>query len=109
VAALPRTRRPDPLDQDSAERIRRREVSRILKKGDLSPEVEEAIEQLSFSLVAELLRGPISEIMARAMIRTSHQERGVDRALDPDGVCESVRRKRSPATTSKRSGDAQPR
>jgi glutamyl-tRNA reductase len=53
------------LRQDSAEQIRRREVSRILKKMDLSSEEEEVIERFSYSLVAKLLIGPISKVMAR--------------------------------------------
>ena len=64
ATVLPRARRP-VLDRDSAEQIRRREVSRILEKMNLSPEEEEAVERLSYSLVAKLLLGPISEIMAR--------------------------------------------
>jgi glutamyl-tRNA reductase len=52
--------------QDSAERIRRHEVSRALKKVNLSPEVARAIDLLSRSLVGKLLDGPISEVMARA-------------------------------------------
>ncbi len=67
--------------QDSAEQIRRREVSRALKRMELSPEEEEAIERLSYSLVAKLLLGPISEVMARAEIQASHRGRGVDRAV----------------------------
>jgi hypothetical protein len=53
------------VGQDSAEQIRRHEVSRALKKVDLSPEKEEVIERLSRSLVGELLHGPISKVMAR--------------------------------------------
>ena len=78
---LARACRPDLLGQDSAEQIRRREVSRILKKMDLSPEEEEAIERLSYSLVTKLLVGPISEALTRAEIQVSHKERGVDRAV----------------------------
>jgi Glutamyl-tRNAGlu reductase, dimerisation domain len=52
--------------QDSVERIRRHEVSRALKKVNLSPEGAEVIERLSRSLVGKLLSGPISEVMARA-------------------------------------------
>jgi glutamyl-tRNA reductase len=69
---LPQARRPSP-SQNSAEHIRRREVSRILKKMDLSPEEEEAIERLSHSLVAKLLPGPISEVMVRAEIWASQR------------------------------------
>jgi glutamyl-tRNA reductase len=52
--------------QDSAERIRCREVSRALKKVDPSPEEAEVIDLLSRTLVGKLLDGPISEILARA-------------------------------------------
>ena len=51
------------FSQDSVEQIRRREVTRILKKMNPSPEVQEDIERLSRLLVAELLLGPISAIM----------------------------------------------
>jgi glutamyl-tRNA reductase len=54
--------------QDSAEQIRRKEVSRALKKVDLSPEEEEAVERMSRSLVGRLLHGPISRVMARAEV-----------------------------------------
>ena len=53
------------LGQDSAEQIRRHEVSRTLKRIDLSPDEEEVIERLSHSLVGKLLHGPISKVMAR--------------------------------------------
>jgi hypothetical protein len=36
---------------------------------DLSPEEEETIERFSRSLVAELILGPISEIMGRLGVR----------------------------------------
>ncbi len=67
-------RRPDVptgVGRGSAEQIRRGEVSRTLKKMDLSPEGEEAVERLSHSLTGELLRGPISEVMKRAGIEFS--------------------------------------
>lgn len=100
---------PGPeLGENSAERIRHREVSRTLKMLDLSPEEEEAIERLSYSLVAGLLLGPISEITARTKVRTSHKERSVDRAPNPNGVPESKWRKCGPATTSKSVVDAEP-
>jgi glutamyl-tRNA reductase len=51
--------------QDSAvhsvESIRAREVRRLLNKLSLSPEQAEAIENLSLSLVEELVRGPIAK------------------------------------------------
>ena len=49
--------------QNSVERIRRHEVSRALKKVNLSPEEEEVIDLFSRSLVGRLLHGPISEVM----------------------------------------------
>ena len=52
--------------RDGAEQIRRHELSRALKRMDLSPEEEESIERLSHSLVNKLLHGPISELKALA-------------------------------------------
>jgi glutamyl-tRNA reductase len=43
----------------SVESIRAREVRRLLNKLSLPPEQEEAIENLSRSLVEKLVRGPI--------------------------------------------------
>jgi glutamyl-tRNA reductase len=64
------------VGQDSAEQIRRREVSRALRKVDLSPEVEaEAVERMSRSLVGRLLHGPISRVMARAEVEISSGDR----------------------------------
>ena len=65
MAMMQRAGRLDLLGQNLAEQIRRREVSRILEKMDLSPEEEESVERLSHSLVAKLLLGPISEAIAR--------------------------------------------
>jgi hypothetical protein len=45
----------------SVESIRAREVRRLLNKLSLSPEQEEAIENLSLSLVEELVRGSIAK------------------------------------------------
>jgi glutamyl-tRNA reductase len=45
----------------SVESIRAREVRRLLNKLSLPPEQEEAIENLSLSLVEELVRGPIAK------------------------------------------------
>jgi glutamyl-tRNA reductase len=75
MALLPRAPRLDLLGRDSAEQVRRREVSRVLEKMDLSLEEEEAIERLSCALVTKLLLGPISEVMARAEVRVSHRGR----------------------------------
>jgi hypothetical protein len=67
------------LGQDSAEQIRRHEVSRALRKIDLSPEEEEVIERLSRSLVDKLLHGPISTVIARAEVGISFGgRRGLD-------------------------------
>jgi glutamyl-tRNA reductase len=63
------------LGQDSAEQIRRHEVSRALRKIDLSPEEEEVIERLSRSLVDKLLHGPISTVIARAEVEISFGNR----------------------------------
>ena len=63
------------VGQDSAEQIRRHEVSRALKKVDLSPEKEEVIERLSRSLVGKLLHGPISKVIARAEVEISFSGR----------------------------------
>jgi len=52
--------------QNSVERIRRHEVSRALKKVNLSPEEEEVIDLFSRSLVNRLLHGLISEVMEHA-------------------------------------------
>ena len=52
--------------RDTVERIRRHEVSRALKKVNVSPEEAEIIDLLSRALVGKLLDGPISEVLARA-------------------------------------------
>jgi glutamyl-tRNA reductase len=52
--------------KDGAEQIRRHELSRALKKMDLSPEEAEAVERMSHSLMNKLLHGPISELKALA-------------------------------------------
>jgi hypothetical protein len=64
-----------------AEQIRRHEVSRIFEKMVFSPEKKQAIERLSYSLVAKLILGPISEVTVRTEICASHVERSVDRAV----------------------------
>lgn len=58
-----------PLIQElrgEAEQIRRHELSRAIKRMDLSPAEAEAIERLSHSLVNKLLHGPIAELKALA-------------------------------------------
>ena len=52
--------------RDGAERIRHHELSRAIKKMDLSYEEAEAVERMSHSLVNKLLHGPISDLKARA-------------------------------------------
>ena len=52
--------------KDGAEQIRRHELSRALKKMDLSPEEAAAVERMSHSLTNKLLHGPISELKALA-------------------------------------------
>ena len=69
----PRAHRPS-FSQDSLEQIRRREVTRILKKMNPSPDEEETIELFSHLLVARLLLGPISEAMTRAETWASERE-----------------------------------
>jgi Glutamyl-tRNAGlu reductase, dimerisation domain len=61
--------------QNSVERIRRHEVSRALKKVNLSPEEEVVIDLFSRSLVGRLLEGPISEVIARAEAELSFRGR----------------------------------
>jgi glutamyl-tRNA reductase len=66
------------------EGIRAREVRRLLNKLRFSPEQSEAIENLSHSLVEELVHGPIAETIAlvqepREMVaigETLHGRRG---------------------------------
>ena len=52
--------------RDGAEKIRRHELSRALRRMDLGPTEAEAVERMSHSLVNKLLHGPISEIKALA-------------------------------------------
>lgn len=52
--------------RDEAEKVREHEISKALKRTDLSPEQAEAVEKMSRSLVNKLLHGPISEIKSRA-------------------------------------------
>ena len=52
--------------RNEAERIRHHELSRALKRLDLSTEEAETVEKLSHSLVNKLLHGPISDLKSRA-------------------------------------------
>jgi hypothetical protein len=61
--------------RDSVERIRRHEVSRALKKVNVSSEEAGIIDLLSRSLVGKLLDGPISEVLARAEAEISFKYR----------------------------------
>ena len=61
--------------QDTVERLRRHEVSRTLKKVNLSPEEEEVIDRFSRTLVGRLLHGPISEVMERTEAELSFRSR----------------------------------
>ena len=81
MAVLPSTRRPDLLEQ-----IRRRDVARLLRKLDLSPEEEEAIERLSYSLVAKILLDLVPKVTAHAESRTTLEERGEKLAVPVDSV-----------------------
>ena len=73
-------------DQDSVERIRRHEVSRTLKKTNLSPDDEDVIDLFSRSLVGRLLHGPISEVLARAELSFGDRpSREVPRGLERSG------------------------
>jgi glutamyl-tRNA reductase len=74
TTASSREHRPS-FSQASLEQIRRREVTRILKKMNPSPEEEEAIERFSHVLVAKLLLGPISEAMTQAETWASQRRR----------------------------------
>lgn len=61
------TRHAAPLIQelrDGADKIRRHELSRALRKLDLTPEESEAVERMSHSLVNKLLHEPISDLKA---------------------------------------------
>ena len=60
--------------EESAERIRRQEVSRALARMALSLEEETAVEWMSLSLVHKLLRGPISEAITCAESGASTQD-----------------------------------
>jgi Glutamyl-tRNAGlu reductase, dimerisation domain len=72
----------DPLHR--LEAIRAHEIRRLFRKVSLSPEQREAVENLSYSLVDELVYGPIAETIARiqepsesaAIGETSHARSG---------------------------------
>jgi hypothetical protein len=71
--------------QNSVERIRRNEVSRALKKVNLSPEAEEVVDRFSRSLVGRLLHGPISEVELSFRGRPGPEApRGLERQVAAD-------------------------
>jgi len=63
------------------EQILRHEIAGVLRKVDLSPEEEEDIERLGYSLVDRIVLGPISEALVCVEIRVSHGGLGDGRAL----------------------------
>jgi hypothetical protein len=69
--------------RDSVERIRRHELSRALKKVNVSSEEAGIIDLLSRSLVGKLLDGPISEVLVRAEAETPFKGRP-----DSEASCE---------------------
>ena len=75
MKALRYARRHDPLGHHPAERIRRDQLSRVIKKLDLSSEGEEAVERLSYSLAASILLNLVPEVMACAEDLASREER----------------------------------
>ncbi len=67
--------------RDGADKIRRHELSRALRRLDLNPEEAEAVERMSHSLVNKLLHGPISELKALAEAGTLLESAEVRRHL----------------------------
>ena len=67
--------------RSEAETIRRHEISRALKRLDLSPEEEKTLEKMSQSLVNKLLHGPIQEIKARAERASAPESNEIRRHL----------------------------
>lgn len=72
--------------RDEAEKVREHEISKALKRTDLSPEQAEAVEKMSRSLVNKLLHGPISEIKSRAESGPPETPETRRRMLGLDGV-----------------------
>lgn len=62
----------------SIEQIRRREVSCLLKKINFSPEEENTVERLSYSLVTKIFLDPVFEVMVRAELQALYRRRDVD-------------------------------
>lgn len=72
--------------RDEAEKVREHEISKALKRTDLTPEQAEAVEKMSRSLVNKLLHGPISEIKSRAESGPPETPEARRRMLGLDGV-----------------------
>lgn len=72
--------------RDEAEKVREHEISKALKRTDLSPEQAEVVEKMSRSLVNKLLHGPISEIKSRAESGPPETPETRRRMLGLDGV-----------------------
>jgi len=82
--------------RDGAEQIRRHELSRALKKLDLSPQEEESVERLSHSLVNKLLHGPIAEL--KVLAEAGYPVEGVEvrrRLLALEGIEVELHRTRN--------------
>ena len=74
------TRRHTEDPHHSVEGIRAHEVRRLLNKLRFSPEQLEAIENLSHSLVEELVHGPIAETMA-ALVQEPSESAAIGQTL----------------------------
>jgi glutamyl-tRNA reductase len=72
--------------RDEAEKVREHEISKALKRTDLTPEQAEAVEKMSRSLVNKLLHGPISKIKSRAESGPPETLETRRRMLGLDGV-----------------------
>lgn len=59
------------LTEGSAEHLRRREISRLFRRLNFSPDEAEVIEYFSRSLVAELLDGPVRETLSVTAARNA--------------------------------------
>ena len=86
MKALQQAHHRDPLGPYPAERIRRAQLSRAVRKLNLSPEEQGAIERLSYVLVTRVLLDLVPEVMACARIRTSSEGCGEELAVPVGGV-----------------------
>ena len=66
------------MHEAGIERVRRREVSCVIKRMDPSPEEAEAIEVLSRAIVDGVLRGPIAAVMLLTSAEAKTSEDGGD-------------------------------